>query len=80
MRIFAKKWGNSLGIRIPSEIAKKTGISENSPIELRVEEDHVELHVLPRIKFSLEELVDRITDENRHEETDFGKPQGGEFW
>ena len=80
MRIFAKKWGNSLGIRIPAPIAKETGIVENSPIEVRVEQGHVELHVMPKIEFTLEELVKGINEENRHEEIDFGPPQGGEFW
>ena len=30
--------------------------------------------------YTLEELVEGITAENRHEEIDFGPPVGNEFW
>jgi hypothetical protein len=35
---------------------------------------------LPEAKPTLEELVARITDENRHSETDWGEPVGEELW
>ena len=35
---------------------------------------------LPEAKPTLEELVARITDENRHPETDWGEPVGEEVW
>jgi hypothetical protein len=35
---------------------------------------------LPEAKPTLEELVARITDENRHPETDRGEPVGEEVW
>jgi antitoxin component of MazEF toxin-antitoxin module len=28
----------------------------------------------------LEQLLDRVTPENRHEETDWGEPRGKEVW
>ncbi len=31
-------------------------------------------------EFDLDELVEAITLENRHDETDWGPPVGGEFW
>lgn len=30
-------------------------------------------------KYSLDDLLNEITDENKHDEIDFGKPQGKEF-
>ena len=33
----------------------------------------------PSTRRSLDELLDEITDENRHEEIDFGKPVGREI-
>ncbi len=34
MLVTVSKWGNSLGVRIPSAIAGKTGISEGDKIEI----------------------------------------------
>lgn len=31
-------------------------------------------------KPTLEELVELITDDNKHEEIDWGKPTGNEIW
>ena len=35
---------------------------------------------LPKEKYGLSELADRIAPENRHPEVDFGKPEGKEHW
>jgi antitoxin component of MazEF toxin-antitoxin module len=35
---------------------------------------------LPEQQPTLEELVARITDENRHPEVDWGEPVGEEIW
>ena len=35
---------------------------------------------LPKGKYALSELADRITPGNRHPEVDFGKPEGKEHW
>ncbi len=31
-------------------------------------------------RFSLDDLIDAITDENRHAEVDWGPPRGNEVW
>jgi antitoxin MazE len=33
-----------------------------------------------RRKYTLEELVSKITPKNRHPETDWGRPMGKEIW
>ena len=70
------KWGNSLGVRIPSSIAEQLGISEGVPIELIVEDDHLLIHKVYR----LESLLAQITPENIHSEIDAGSSVGGEIW
>lgn len=74
-----QQWGNSLGIRIPRQVANKLGITKGSMLELITDEDKI---ILKPVKDSptLEELVSKITDENRHEEMDFGQPKGREQW
>ena len=75
-----QKWGNSLGVRIPKNVAQDARIQEGSSVELRVEEGR--LIIVPRNtkKYTLAELVDQITPENMHGETDWGPPVGKEIW
>ena len=70
------KWGNSLGIRIPSSIAEQLCISEGVPVELTIEDDHILIHKVYR----LESLLEKITPENIHSEMDTGLPAGREVW
>lgn len=73
--ITAQKWGNSLGIRIPKDTAERIGIHQGSEIELCFIEDENIITLKPkkiRKKYTLEELISRITPENRHKEIDFG--------
>jgi antitoxin MazE len=74
-----QKWGNSLGVRIPKSVAQDAELRERASVELRVEGGH--LMIVPAgKKYTLEELVSKITPENRHPETDWGPPVGKEIW
>ncbi len=66
-----RKWGNSLAIRIPSHIAEQLSIKQGSEIEMRIEEQEIRLVPMKK-KPTLEELLAKVTPENRHEEIDFG--------
>ena len=67
-----QKWGNSLGIRIPSQIAESIAVSQGSEVDLIVSDDHT-LIIRPRKKKpTLEELLAQCQPENRHDEIDFG--------
>jgi antitoxin MazE len=72
------KWGNSLAIRIPRAFVREARLDEGMAVELSVEEGR--LIVTPRRRYSLDQLVAGITDENRHAETDWGEPVGNEAW
>lgn len=72
MSTTVQKWGNSLGIRIPSQIAEKISVRQGSEVELIVGEDYT-LIVKPKKKrMTLEELLAQCKPENRHDEVDFG--------
>jgi Growth regulator len=78
MSTTVQKWGNSLGIRIPSQIAERIAVSQGSEVDLIVSDDH-SLVVIPRKKKpTLEELLAQCKPENRHEELDFGE-EGNEL-
>ena len=72
------KWGNSLGLRIPQNIAEQVGLNEGTPVVLEVSDGR--LVVKPkRKKYSLAELLEGITPENLHPETDTGEEVGNEI-
>ncbi|WP_059041311.1 MULTISPECIES: AbrB/MazE/SpoVT family DNA-binding domain-containing protein [Paenibacillus] len=67
-----QKWGNSLGIRIPSHIAEQIAVGQGSEVDLVVSEDHTLVVIPKKKKPTLEELLAQCKPENRHEEIDFG--------
>ena len=72
------RWGNSLAVRIPKAVAEQVRLQEGDPILIEALDGHVELHPSERIP-SLEQLVARITPENRHKETEWGRDRGKEI-
>jgi antitoxin MazE len=72
-----KKWGNSPAVRIPAGIMQSAQLSLDQAVEVRAEGGRIIIEpVAPT--YTLDELLDGITDENRHDEVDFGKAQGQE--
>jgi antitoxin MazE len=83
MEAMLRKWGNSIGLRIPAGLLAELGLSENSTVDLRVEDG--KLIVAPRRrgrrwKYSLDELLAGVTEDNVHPETDWGASVGDEAW
>ena len=78
METVVKKWGNSLGVRIPSNIAKEVSIVEGSHVE--IEDIDGQIIIKPRNNYNLKELLKGISKENRHDEIDTGDAIGNETW
>jgi antitoxin MazE len=72
------KWGNSLAVRIPKDIAAQARLQEGDPLSIEVVKGRVELRPADRIP-TLEELVAQITPENRHKEIKSGPEVGKEI-
>lgn len=82
MEATLKKWGNSLACRIPSSLAKECGFTEQSHVEVTTCDGKIIISKMTSLPvYSLEELVSRITPENKHDytDTDFGGPVGQEM-
>jgi len=79
LRARIAKWGNSLGVRIPKDVAREVGLDEGSEVEVKVSGRSLVLAPARRT-YTLGELVDAITPRNRHRETDWGLPVGNENW
>lgn len=72
-----QKWGNSLAVRIPKEVAE--GFRSGVSVELRREGDALIVRPSTKQKFLLSELVAAIDTKQLHKETDWGKPVGREL-
>lgn len=53
---------------------------EDSPVEMTVRNGKLVVVPIAEPEFTLEDLVSRITPQNRHGETDTGRPVGNEIW
>ena len=73
------QWGNSIGVRIPRDLAKKAGIGVDSTVEIDEADDGIIIKPVGKKEYSLRELVKGITPQNRHHEIDFGHPVGREL-
>ncbi|MFE8698391.1 AbrB/MazE/SpoVT family DNA-binding domain-containing protein [Cytobacillus sp. FJAT-53684] len=70
-----QKWGNSLAVRIPKDIAERVAIYQGAEMEMRVVENEGVITLVPKKqqkKYSLDELLAQCTPNNRHPEIDYG--------
>jgi len=74
------RWGNSLALRIPKAVAEDAHLREGQSVTIAATPDGALVVKRARRRYTLDELVSRITAKNRHPETDWGKPQGKEIW
>jgi len=79
MKTKVRKWGNSLALRIPKGLAIESHMAEGTVVDVSVRAGELVVAVV-RHEYTLAELVAGITDENRHEEVDFGASVGNEAW
>ena len=81
MRARVQRWGNSLALRIPSTFSRELRLQQDSTVEMTVESGRLVLVPVPDSRVpSLAELLEQITDENRHIEIGTGEPRGHETW
>jgi len=80
MKAKLSRWGNSLAVRIPSPLAEEAQLREGGSVDIAATSDGgIRLTPLKTAP-TIEELVAGITDDNRHEETNWGEPVGNELW
>ena len=78
MELHIKRWGNSLGLRIPKGIIDAVGLQADDAVRIDTTPDGFTV-TKARRKYDLAELLSRVTPENRHDPVDFGGPQGKEI-
>jgi antitoxin MazE len=74
-----QKWGNSLAVRIPANLAHQVELHEGSPVDLVAE--HGAIIVLPKAKkkYRLEDLLKDCKPGQLHGEMDWGPDVGREI-
>lgn len=65
MQTQIQKWGNSLGIRIPKDIANKLHIKNGAIVNLEISDYNIV--IIPKVS-ELDLLLNNITDNNCHHE------------
>ena len=73
------KWGNSLAIRIPKNIADKINLKERTVISIDVSDNNIVI-TPKKTKYTLEELLAGASSEDFDGEYDWGEPVGEEIW
>ena len=78
VQVQLKRWGNSLGLRIPKGVAEAAGLKADDAVNIDgSEEGFVVRKARPRLDLSA--LLDAVTPDNRHESQDQGGPVGREL-
>jgi antitoxin MazE len=77
-----QRWGNSLAVRIPADLAEACALTEGTELEVRHEAGVLVLvpDRLRRRRYALARLVAGITRRNRPGLVDWGRPRGRETW
>lgn len=79
MQVTVKKWGNSVGVRIPSMILNTLAIQAEHLVDIRAENGKIVIEpIRPQNSYQLQELVAQITPDNLHSEVSTGQTVGNE--
>jgi len=75
-----QRWGNSLAIRIPKPFALEIGLEQNTLVTVTISEGKLLLEPIVEPKYTLEQLLAEVTEDNLHHEVDTGETVGNEVW
>lgn len=57
------RWGNSLGLRVPKDVAARAGLAEGARVDIEGFDDGRIVITPSRRRFTIEELVEGMTPE-----------------
>lgn len=80
MNVHVRKWGNSAAVRLPASALAAAGLKPDDPVTVREEGGRIVIEPARGRSQDLQALIEAITPQNRHEETDWGPPKGREAW
>jgi antitoxin MazE len=77
MQVQVARWGNSLGVRIPKDVALRAGLREGSRVDLEAEGDRIIISPA-RPRYVLTDLLQGMTPGAMREAFDWGPDRGRE--
>lgn len=58
MQVRISKWGNSLAVRLPKELAEKLALKEGQSVDISIDKDDLKVRpITPEKQFRLEDLI-----------------------
>lgn len=79
MKTKIQKWGNSLGVRLPKNIAEQKSLRAGLGVSVILKDNQIVLEPESE-EATLAALLAEISEENLHSETDWGASLGTEVW
>ncbi|MGB5156085.1 AbrB/MazE/SpoVT family DNA-binding domain-containing protein [Desulfobacterium sp. N47] len=80
MQTKIQKWGNSLALRIPKSFAIDANLMQNETVDLTLDKNKIIITIIGKKEYSLDDLLEGISENNLHSEFDTGAPAGKEIW
>lgn len=80
METQVRKWGNSLGVRLPLAITTQANILDGTKVDIVFKKNRIEIIPMKLPEFTLEDLLSNISEENTHKEIGTGDSLGNEIW
>lgn len=80
MEIKLQKWGNSVGIRIPSNILKSMNIKENDILDIITDDNKIVITIKKNKKISLKERFSKYNGNYDCSSFKWNNPVGDEIW
>jgi len=80
MKTKVQKWGNSLALRIPKSFAAEILLQPDTEVDLSMVEGKLVITPILETHYSLEQLLEDVTEENIHAEVEASVSVGNEAW
>ena len=76
MKTRVQKLGDGLAVTIPAAVAAQSGLAENAEVDITVENGAVVARPVSKPRYTLDELLQTVTDDQLHPETNTGPAVG----
>jgi len=80
MQTQIKKWGNSLALRIPKSFVLDANLKLNELVDLSIDNEKIIITPVVEKEYSLDKLLEGVSESNLHGEFNTGVPVGKEIW
>ncbi|HET6234043.1 MAG TPA: AbrB/MazE/SpoVT family DNA-binding domain-containing protein [Acetobacteraceae bacterium] len=80
MSVTLHKWGNSVGLRVPKPLLDQLGLKQGVQVDVKVEGNRLVIEPVRHRRYTMAELLEGFTPDNRPGEVDWGERVGREVW